>query len=447
MARVAPHGSVVGFCVAAPASGSGKTVATTGIIAALVARGHEVSAAKVGPDYIDPSFLAAAAGAPAVNLDLWAMRPALLASLAAREVLVVEGVMGLFDGPSSGAGSTADVARSLGLPVVLVVSAERQSHSVAALAHGFATFDRSVEVAGVILTKVASRRHEAMLREALARTEMPCLGAIPRDEALALPSRHLGLTLAGEHDDLAARIAAIGAIVARSVDVDALERLGPARRGRVAPPSPLPPLGSRIAVARDAAFAFAYPHLLDGWASAGASLHPFSPLADEAPDPTADAIFLPGGYPELHVGVLAANRRWQRGLARAAARGAAIYGECGGYMALGEQLIDAAGEAHAMAGLLAVTTSFAQRRRTLGYRVLTSDGTLLPPSLRGHEFHYATVQAEGPALFQAEDAAGATLGGMGTRVGKVAGSFAHVIDVVEARSGASAATEAAELAH
>lgn len=420
------------FLVAAPASGSGKTVVTAGLLAALVRRGIAVAPAKVGPDYIDPGFLAAAAGAPCVNLDLWAMRPALVDHLARRERLVVEGVMGLFDGPSSGAGSSADVARRLGLPVVLVVNAERQSHSVAALVHGFATFDPTVRVAGVILTRVASARHERMLREALARSAAPCLGAVPRDEALSLPSRHLGLEQAAERADLTERIAAIARVVEASCDlgaIEALRRRGPPAAPEAAPSPPLPPPGSRIAVACDPAFGFAYSHVLEGWRAAGASLHLFSPLAGETPDADADAVYLPGGYPELHAGRLAANRAWADGLTAAARRGARIYGECGGYMALGRTLTDADGVTHQMAGLLPVATSFAVRRRTLGYRRLAHAGGLLPPLLRGHEFHYATlVSPEGPALFEAEDTDGHPIGPIGTVCGNVAGSFAHVID-------------------
>ncbi len=433
MAQLAPVRPLVGFVVGAPASGSGKTVVTTGLIAALTARGHAIRPAKVGPDYIDAAFLSAAAGTPAVNLDLWAMRAALFDSLAAGEGLVVEGVMGLFDGPSSGAGSTADVARRLGLPVVLVVSAERMSHSVAALVHGFATFDPTVRVAGVILTRVASARHEAMLREALARAGVPCLGAVPREERLALPSRHLGLTQAREDPHLAARIAAMGDCIAASCDLDAiaaLARTAPAPAPERAA-APLPPLAQRMAIASDDAFAFAYAHVLGGWRAAGTSLTFFSPLAGEAPAADAEAVFLPGGYPELHAPRLAAQQAWRDGLRALAAGGAVIYGECGGYMALGEVLIDREGAPHAMAGLLPVTTSFAAPRRSLGYRALTrqSDAlAMLPAQLRGHEFHYASVEAEGPPLFTASDAAGHALGPMGTVVGRVAGSFAHVID-------------------
>lgn len=433
MAKLAPVRPLVGFVVGAPASGSGKTVVTTGLIAALTARGHAIRPAKVGPDYIDTAFLAAAAGAPAANLDLWAMRGPLFDRLSAREGLVVEGVMGLFDGPSSGTGSTADVARRLGLPVVLVVNAERMSHSAAALVHGFATFDPAVRVAGVILTRVASPRHEAMLREALQRSGVPCLGALPRDARLTLPSRHLGLTQAREAEDLAGRIAAMGEAVEEGCDLAAIEAIARSAPPPAAPPAavPLPPLGQRTAIASDDAFAFTYAHILDGWRAAGASLSFFSPLAGEAPAPDADAVFLPGGYPELHAARLSAAPAWREGLATRAAAGAVIYGECGGYMALGEVLIDGDGSGHPMAGLLPVTTSFAAPRRSLGYRALTrlSEALpMLPQQLRGHEFHYATVASEGPPLFSAHDASGRPLGPMGTVAGRVAGSFAHVID-------------------
>ena len=185
-------------------------------------------------------------------------------------------------------------------------------------------------------------------------------------------------------------------------------------------------------MARDDAFSFTYPHVLDGWRSAGAALHPFSPLAGEAPDAAADAVVLPGGYPELHAGRLAATAGWKNGLCAAAARGTRIYGECGGYMALGRTLTDGEGAIHAMAGLLPVETSFAARKRTLGYRRLSHSGGLFPSRLTAHEFHYATLAtAEGAPLFDAADTDGAPLGPMGTVAGSVAGSFAHVIDRVD----------------
>lgn len=421
---------MVSFVTGAPSSGAGKTIATVGLIAALRARGHSIHPAKVGPDYIDPAYLTAAAGRPAVNLDLWAMRPGLFTALASRENLVVEGVMGLFDGPASGKGSTAHVAKALKLPVILIVNAERQSHSVAALVHGFSTFDRTLRFAGVLLTRVASARHEAMLKNALATIPIPVLGAIPRDPTLVLQSRHLGLYQAGEQD-LGALIADAARVVATHVDLAAVERIAPPQTARDTPPPALPPPGQRVAIARDAAFSFAYPHLAEGWHHQGATLCPFSPLAGEAPDQTADAIVLPGGYPELYAGPLAATRAWAEGLSAAQERGAFIYGECGGYMALGETLIDGDGVAHTMAGLLPLVTSFAVPRRTLGYRQLSHTGGLFPPHLRGHEFHYACEMSRpdgATPLFHAADTAGAPLGPLGIQVGRTAGSFAHLID-------------------
>ncbi|HYD65213.1 cobyrinate a,c-diamide synthase [Azospirillum sp.] len=436
-----------GLVIAAPASGSGKTVVTLGLLRALRAAGVAVASCKVGPDYIDPRFHEAASGRPCRNLDPWAMRPATLARLAVlagegAELLVVEGVMGLFDGAADGSGSTADLAALAGWPVVLVLDVGRQGPSAAAVLHGFRSFRDDVEVAGVILNRVGSASHEAQIRNAIsslgvppgAPPGVPVLGAVQRDAALDLPHRHLGLVQAEEHAELDMFLARAGAVLGASVDLAALRAL--ARPGRLGGGGgeALPPLGQRIAVARDAAFAFAYPHLLEGWRQRGAELLPFSPLADEGPDAGADAVFLPGGYPELHAGRLAGNGRFLEGVRAAAARGAAVYGECGGYMTLGETLVDGDGTAHAMAGLLPVATSFARRRLHLGYRraVTMADGPWGPRGtvLRGHEFHYAstTVADAGAPLFQAWDARGTDLGAMGSRRGTVCGSFLHVVD-------------------
>lgn len=434
---------MTGLLIAAPHSGAGKTTVTLGLLRALRRSGVAVGSAKAGPDYIDPAFHAAASGGSCVNLDPWAMRPALVASLAGEarqqgEAFVVEAMMGLFDGAADGSGSAADLASMLGLTVVLVVDCAKQSHSVAALVRGFATHRTDVAIAGLILNRVGSDRHESLLREALAPLAIPVLGVLPRQPDLALPERHLGLVQAGEHGDLEAFVERAADWIEGGCDLPALTAL--ARTGSdstaAAVPTgiavPLAPLGQRIAVARDDAFAFSYPHLLAGWRDAGAALSFFSPLADEAPDPAADAVYLPGGYPELHAGRLAAAAFFLAGMRAAAAeRGAAIYGECGGYMVLGETLTDADGKAHPMLGLLPLETSFALRKLHLGYRrlELIGGGPWSGP-LRAHEFHYASIVAEGPgeALFRASDARGADLGNHGLRRGRVSGSFLHVID-------------------
>ncbi|HLI10762.1 MAG TPA: cobyrinate a,c-diamide synthase [Alphaproteobacteria bacterium] len=432
-----------GLILAAPASGSGKTLITLALLRRLRDRGVRVAAAKVGPDYIDPAFHAAASGAPCRNLDPWAMRSATLALLIGEagreaELLLVEGVMGLFDGAGDGRGSTADLAAFAGWPVVLIVDAAGQGASAAALAQGFRDFRADVAVAGIIFNRVAGEAHAAILRRAVEPLGLPVLGCLPRAPALALPSRHLGLVQAREHADLDGLIDRAAAWAA-VLDLDALQAL--ARPSRVAgaaqgPAPPLPPLGQRIALAGDDAFAFAYPHVIEAWRGQGAELLPFSPLADEAPDTAADAVYLPGGYPELQAGRLAANARFLKGLRDAAARGAVLYGECGGYMALGAGLTDVDGRRHAMAGLLPVETAFTKPRLHLGYRrvTLAESGPLgaAGAAFRGHEFHYATIareDAEAP-LFTGTDSAGRALGPLGARRGRVMGSFVHLVDRV-----------------
>ena len=418
-----------GVVLAAPASGSGKTTVAAGLLRALRRQGRAVQPCKAGPDYIDAGFLAAAAGRPCLNLDPWAMRPGTLAAAfdSGADTAVVEGAMGLFDGPEGGGGSTADLAALTGWPVVLVVDCARQGQSVAALLEGFAGHRGDIRIAGAVLNRVAGARHEAMLRER-AGGAAPVLAALPREAGLALPSRHLGLVPAGEQ-------AGLDAWLERAADLApaAAMPFGPltlpaANGAEGAGGAPLPPPGQRIAVARDEAFAFAYEHVLAGWRRAGAELAFFSPLADEAPE--GGAVFLPGGYPELHAGRLAAAGNFLGALRR---HEGPVYGECGGYMVLGEGLEDAAGRRHAMAGLLPLETSFAAPARRLGYRRLAArEGGGFPPgrAFRGHEFRYARTLREGPgeALFEAADALGRPLGPAGLRRGRVAGSFMHLID-------------------
>ncbi|MFO1069974.1 MAG: cobyrinate a,c-diamide synthase [Geminicoccaceae bacterium] len=427
--------------IAAPASGSGKTTTTLAVLRALRRRGLRVGSFKVGPDYIDPEFHARATGRPCHNLDSWAMRFGTLAALldaAGRDadIVVGEGVMGLFDGAPDGSGSTADIAALLGLPVVLVLDVRAMGASVAALADGFVRFREDVDVTALILNRVGSEAHDRALREALdARLSTPVLGAFPQLGGLALPSRHLGLVLAQEHGDLEAFLDGAAAAAEGALDLDRLVRLArpPSVATLHAEAVPVPPPGQRIALARDAAFAFAYAATLQGWRRRGAELVPFSPLADEAPDAAADAVVLPGGYPELHAGRLAGSGRFLAGLRAAAARGAFVYGECGGYMVLGEALVDAQSLRHPMAGLLPVVTSFAERRRHLGYRrIELLDGCPLGEAgtgFRGHEFHYACeIANHGVPFLRAADVRGHELGPVGCRAGSVAGSFLHLID-------------------
>ena len=431
-----------GLMIAAPRSGSGKTTATLGLLRAFKRRGVDVVGLKSGPDYIDPTFHAAASGREGVNLDSWAMSPELLAALAAqtlkqRALALCEASMGLFDGvpaKSGLTGTSADVAATLGMPVLLVVDVTGQAQSAAAVVKGCATYDERLKVGGVIVNRVGSERHRRLVVDAIEPMGIPVLGTLPRNDKVALPERHLGLVQAGETEALEARLEAIADFVETHVDcarvlelAGDLDLASPAS----APPAVRPP-GQRIALAHDAAFSFIYPHLVQGWRSAGAEIVFFSPLADQPPPSDCDLCWLPGGYPELHAGRLAAASRFRQGL-RHFAETRPVHGECGGYMALGMSLVDASGVAHPMAGLLGVETSFEKRRMTLGYReariasncALGLKGALL----RGHEFHYATIVATGgddPFAF-VRDVYGAPEAPSGSRRGRVTGSFFHVI--------------------
>ena len=435
--------STRGLIVSAPRSGSGKTIVSLALLAALRRRRIGLYAAKAGPDYIDPGFHAAATGHPSVNLDTWAMPPALLDRLVDQaahnaDFLLIEGAMGLFDGlpgPAGRTGAAADLAARFALPVLLVVDVTGQSQTAAALVRGLATHDPAVRIAGVVLNRVGSDRHRRLVSDAIAALGLPVLGALPRDASLALPERHLGLVQAGEHADLPAWFARLAATAEQHIDIDGVMAIG----ATVAPPAPLGqsvtilrPPGSHIALAADAAFSFIYPHVLDGWQQSGAQVVRFSPLADEPPPNDCDCCWLPGGYPELHAGTLAAATRFRAGLAAFAAT-RPVHGECGGYMVLGEGLIDAGGTRHAMTGLLGHVTSFADRRLHLGYREakLLAQCPIGPghARVRGHEFHYATLlsQADDAPLAELIDGEGRPLGPSGARRGHVTGTFFHAI--------------------
>jgi cobyrinic acid a,c-diamide synthase len=420
--------------VAAPRSGSGKTTVTLALLAALRRRGVAVRAAKSGPDYIDPAFHAAATGASSTNLDSWAMPPALLDALATGEGLkVIEASMGLFDGAGEEPGrqgSAADLAARWGLPVLLVLDVSGQSQSAAAVARGFALHHPAVRLGGVVLNKLGSARHRAGAAGAVAAVGLPVLGAVPREAAIAVPERHLGLVQARELDGLPALLERLADLAEAHLDLEAIQAMAAPLAGAADMPLPLAPPGQRVALASDAAFGFVYPHVLAGWRQAGAEILPFSPLADEPPPTGCDACWLPGGYPELHAGRLAAATRFLDALRAFPGR---IHGECGGFMVLGEGLEDAGGHRHAMAGLLGHATSFAKRRMNLGYRQATLlAGCALGPAgtvLRGHEFHYASVTDPGgdAPLAALADANGAALPPGGGRRGRVSGSFFHVI--------------------
>jgi cobyrinic acid a,c-diamide synthase len=430
-----------GLVIAAPRSSSGKTTITLGLLRAFHRRGIAVRGLKCGPDYIDPAFHAAACGKPSLNLDAWAMSPNLMASLAfdaahESELTLCEGLMGLFDGvpaESGRSGSSADVAAATGWPVVLVIDVSGQSQSAGAVALGCATFDPRITVAGVILNKVGSERHRYLIGLAMEKAGLKILGSVPRDASATIPERHLGLVQAEETKELDRILDHMADLVEKHVDLEAVREAAktPTLQSDAQIHAIKPP-GQRIALARDAAFSFIYPHHLLAWRKAGAEILPFSPLNNEAPDETCDVCWVPGGYPELHARTLSHAQEFLNGL-RHFAENKPVHGECGGYMVLGETLTDAGGHEWPMANLLSVKTSFAKRKMTLGYR----DATLLDDTplgkkgahLRGHEFHYATIIDQGADLHFATviDAYGSDPKPSGSRRGYVTGSFFHAI--------------------
>lgn len=421
-----------GILVSAPASGSGKTLFTLGLSRALRRKGLAVQCFKSGPDYIDPAFHRAATGRASFNLDTWAMGEPLVRAILARaegaDVVVAEGSMGLHDGVAQpgawGRGASADLAISMNWPVVLVIDVSGQAQTCGAVALGCQAFRPGLKLAGVVLNKVASPRHERLARAGIEAAGLNVLGCLPRQKGAEVPERHLGLVQAEELPELENVLEAAADLVAAHVDLEAILAASAPVTGQGA--LRLTPPGQRIALARDEAFSFVYPHLLDGWRAAGAEIVTFSPLADEAPPP-ADICWIPGGYPELHAERISKNQRFLNGL-RSFPH--AIHGECGGYMVLGEVLVDAKGQSHAMAGLLGLVTSFAQRKMHLGYRLAEIANP--PPGLaklcRGHEFHYSNIvtQPDEP-LGKVTDADGQPVPETGSRRGRVTGTYFHMI--------------------
>ncbi len=433
--------SASGLVIAAVRSGSGKTTVALGLMRALARRGMRVGAVKCGPDYIDPAFHAAATGHVSLNLDSWTMEPGLVARLAAlacenADIVIAEGAMGLFDGapnPPGCTGASADIAAATGWPVVLVHDVSGQGQTAAAIIRGVATHDSRIKLAGVVLNKVGSERHRQLAAEAIEALGLPVFGALPREADVALPERHLGLVQAGETAELEKILDALADRVERHVDLDALCvcAAGGLLSGVVQGVFGIKPPGQRIAVARDEAFSFFYPHLALGWRAAGAELTFFSPLNNEAPPRGCDICWLPGGYPELHAGRIAAAHGFLEGL-RLFAKDGTVHGECGGYMTLGQVLVDAEGRSHIMAGLLHLETSFSRRKLNLGYRkaTLLMDHCLglAGSQLLGHEFHYATIQREwGSPFALLGDAYSEKVRPAGLREGRVSGSFFHAI--------------------
>lgn len=417
---------VARLVIAAPASGAGKTTVAMGLMAALTRRGTVVSPHKVGPDYIDPGYHALAAGRPGRNLDPWlvgeeSVVPLLLHGARGADLAVVEGVMGLYDGvAATGFASTAHVARLLEAPVVLVVDAARQSRSVAALVHGFASYDTRLRFGGVILNRVGSARHERICREALAESGVAVLGAIHRSDAVAVPSRHLGLVPAAERRAQAVRaVDAAAALVASSCDLEALTRLAraaPALRGAPWSPGPAAPLATRVAVAGGEAFTFGYTEQAELLRAAGAEVVTFDPLSDESLPEGTRGVVVGGGFPEVHAAELSANEPLRKEIS---AFGGPISAECAGLLYLARRLDDAP-----MCGVLDLDARMTGTL-TLGYRdaVAVRDSALTREGerYRGHEFHRTAVRpAPARPLFRWRG------GADGVASGRVVASYLHL---------------------
>ncbi|WP_305094708.1 cobyrinate a,c-diamide synthase [Prescottella sp. R16] len=433
--------------VAAPASGSGKTTIATGLVGALRGSGDRVAPFKVGPDYIDPGYHGLAAGRPGRNLDTVLVGAERIGPLFRHgsddaDIAVVEGVMGLFDGkidPESTApsaeGSTASVAAALGAPVVLVIDARGHSQSLAAVLHGFSTYDPAVRIGGVILNRVGSPRHEAVLRQACERVGLPVLGSVPRMAELEVPSRHLGLVPAVEHGRAAvAAVDAMTQLAAAHLDLDAIRALAcssvdadawdPAAEVGPTPSGPRPV----IALAGGVAFTFGYAEHRELLEAAGADVVTFDPLHDELPSGTAGLV-LPGGFPEEHAVALASNTGLRKQVRDLAADGAPIHAECAGLLYLARSL-----DGHPMAGVLDVDARFGARL-TLGYReaVAVTDSALFDAGTRvaGHEFHrtaldVGTADGFGAAWgWRAWDAGATREGFVGGPAGSVHASYLH----------------------
>ena len=397
--------SVPAVVIAAPTSGSGKTTVATGLMGALRQAGHTVAPFKVGPDFIDPGYHALAAGRPGRNLDPVLVGEQLIGPLYAHgalgaDIAVVEGVMGLFDGQiglgaaTRAAGSTAHVAGLLGAPVILVVDARGQSHSIAALLHGFSTFDTAIRMAGVILNRVGSARHEQVLRQACEQAGIPVLGVIPRTAELELPTRYLGLVTAVEYGRRAMlAVEAMTALMAQHVDLAAVF----AKAGRRAADPPWDAaaatgkvVGGRatVAMATGKAFSFGYAEHAELLRAAGAEVAEFDPLSDRLPDGT-DAVLLPGGFPEQFTAELAANDVVRAQIKQLAATGAPVHAECAGLIYLVSEL-----DGHPMCGVLAGTARFTPQLK-LAYRdaVAVAESPLYSVGQRvvGHEFHRTAI--------------------------------------------------------
>lgn len=388
--------------IAGTHSGVGKTTIVTGILAVLKQRGLTVQSYKVGPDYIDPGYHQLASGKVAHNLDTWLIPtdklvPIFTKTALGNDIVIVEGVMGLYDGGRTGVSSTAAIAKLLKAPVILVIDAKSVGESAAAIALGFKMYDQEVNLAGVIINRLGSTNHQNMICEALDKIKIPVLGCIYRSEALYMPERHLGLTPVTEHD-AQSMISHLQEKISAQIDIDELLKIAHHSSNISTTPEVTNNhpslLNVRIGVAQDEAFSFYYPESLDLLKTLGAEIIPFSPIKDTKL-PQVDGLIFGGGFPEMFVNELTNNKAMHESIRQACQEGIPLYAECGGFMYLTKQIIDFNGQEHDMVGVIPAKCNMESKLQTVGYVEATAltDSVLCAAGdvLRGHEFHFSQM--------------------------------------------------------
>ena len=433
--------SVPGLIISAPNSGSGKTIFTLALLRALNDSGIKVQPFKNGPDYIDPMFHKIAANRNSYNLDTWGMDAnqmnQIISSSKGADLIISEGSMGLFDGVlikgRTGNGATSDLSEKFGWPIILVINVSGQAQSAAASALGFMKYNKNLNFAGVILNFVSSKRHENLISDGMRKVGINILGSIPRQKELVLPERHLGLVQANEIHDIETKIQNYSHLIKDNIDLQKIVECAGFKSFRKLKPKDNNPPAQRIAIAKDKAFSFIYPHLIDNWKKAGAEITSFSPLNNEMPDKNSELIWLPGGYPELYAKELSNADKTIKSIHNYS-KTKKIHGECGGYMVLGKYLIDKDGKKFKMFDLLGLVTSFKKRKLNLGYRMAKLRKENIHHSknkiIYGHEFHYTSIidQPDQP-LYEVYDATQNIVKETGSIKENVSGTFFHYIAV------------------
>ncbi len=433
--------SVPGLIISAPNSGSGKTIFTLALLRALNDSGIKVQPFKNGPDYIDPMFHKIAANRNSYNLDTWGMDTNQLNQIISistgADLIVSEGSMGLFDGVlikgRTGNGATSDLSEKFGWPIILVINVSGQAQSAAASALGFMNYNKNLNFAGVILNFVSSKRHENLISDGMRKVGINILGSIPRQKELVLPERHLGLVQANEIQDIETKIQNYSHLIKDNIDLQKIVKCAGFKNFKKLKPKDSNPPAQRIAIAKDKAFSFIYPHLIDNWKKAGAEITSFSPLNNEIPDKNSELIWLPGGYPELYAKEISNADKTIKSIHNYS-KTKKIHGECGGYMVLGKYLIDKDGKKFKMFDLLGLVTSFKKRKLNLGYRMAKLRKENIHHSknkiIYGHEFHYTSIidQPDQP-LYEVFDATQNIVKETGSIKENVSGTFFHYLAV------------------